>query len=151
MNKYIIVELIPTTSKKETGDIIQLSALKIDNLNLIDRFDYRLNEDKIYFKKLLELIDYDKDLFVYKNTTDEILNDFKKWCENYKILIIDNEYTKSYLKDFENKESVFKHLNMEYNDNIVDEIIEKYNLENSNYIVDLLYEALIYEYNLTNK
>lgn len=151
MNKYIIVELIPTTSKKETGDIIQLSALKIDNLNLIDRFDYRLNEDKIYFKKLLELIDYDKDLFVYKNTTDEILNDFKEWCENYKILIIDNEYTKSYLKEFENKESIFDHLNMKYNDNIIDEIIEKYNLENSNYIVDLLYEALIYEYNLTNK
>lgn len=151
MNKYIIAELIPTTSKKETGDIIQLSALKIDDLNLIDRFDYRLNEDKIYFKKLLELIDYDKESFVYKDTTDEILNDFNKWCENYKILIIDNEYTKSYLKDFENKESVFKHLNMEYNDNIVDEIIEKYNLENSNYIVDLLYEALIYESNLTNK
>ena len=40
---------------------------------------------------------------------------------------------------------------MKYNDNIIDEIIEKYNLENSNYIVDLLYEALIYEYNLTNK
>lgn len=151
MNKYIIAELIPTTSKKETGDIIQLSALKIDDLNLIDRFDYRLNEDKIYFKKLLELIDYDKESFVYKDTTDEILNDFKKWCENYKILIIDNEYTKNYLKDFENKESVFKHLNMEYNDNIVDEIVEKYNLENSNYIVDLLYEALIYERNLTNK
>ena len=151
MNKYIIAELIPTTSKKETGDIIQLSALKIDDLNLIDRFDYRLNEDKIYFKKLLELIDYDKESFVYKDTTDEILNDFKKWCENYKILIIDNEYTKSYLKNFENKESVFKYLNMEYNDNIVDEIVEKYNLENSNYIVDLLYEALIYESNLTNK
>ena len=151
MNKYIIVELIPTTSKKETGDIIQLSALKIDNLSLIDRFDYRLNEDKIYFKKLLELIDYDKELFVYKNTTDEILNDFKEWCENYKILIIDNEYTKSYLKEFENKESIFEHLNMKYNDNIIDEIIEKYNLENSNYIVDLLYEALIYESNLTNK
>ena len=151
MNKYIIVELIPTTSKKETGDIIQLSALKIDNLSLIDRFDYRLNEDKIYFKKLLELIDYDKELFVYKNTTDEILNDFKEWCKNYKILIIDNEYTKSYLKEFENRESIFDHLNMKYNDNIIDEIIEKYNLENSNYIVDLLYEALIYENNLTNK
>ena len=106
---------------------------------------------KIYFKKLLELIDYDKELFVYKNTTDEILSDFKEWCENYKILIIDNEYTRSYLKEFENKESIFDHLNMKYNDNIIDEIIEKYNLENSNYIVDLLYEALIYENNLTNK
>lgn len=151
MNKYIIVELIPTTSKKETGDIIQLSALKIDNLNLIDRFDYRLNEDKIYFKKLLELIDYDKESFIYKDTTEEILHDFKNWCESYKILIIDNEYTKSYLKEFENKESIFKYLNMEYNDNIIDEIIKKYRLENSNYIVDLLYEALIYENNLTNK
>ena len=32
-----------------------------------------------------------------------------------------------------------------YND--IDDIIEKYNLEPSNYIVDLLYEALIYESN----
>ncbi len=36
---------------------------------------------------------------------------------------------------------------MTYNDEIIDDIIEKYNLEPSNYIVDLLYEALIYESN----
>ena len=46
--KYIILELIPT--KSIGGDIIQLSALKIDDLKLIDRFDYRLNEDKIFNK-----------------------------------------------------------------------------------------------------
>ena len=30
---------------------------------------------------------------------------------------------------------------------IFDEMIKKYNLESSNYLVDLLYEALIMEYN----
>ena len=52
------------------------------------------------------------------------------------------------LKDIENeKESVFNHLNMKYHDYIIDEVINKYHLEPSNYIVDLLYEALIYESN----
>ena len=33
-DKYVIVEIIPTTLKKETGDIIQLSALKINKLQI---------------------------------------------------------------------------------------------------------------------
>ena len=45
--KYIIIEIVPTTSKKETGDIAQISALKLYGIKLIDRFDYRINEDKI--------------------------------------------------------------------------------------------------------
>ena len=73
---------------------------------------------------------------------------FKKWCKNYDLLIIDNSYTLNYLDSLNNKkESVFKYLNMEYNDNIIEDIIKKYKLEPSNYIVDLLYEALIYESN----
>ena len=47
-NKYIIVELIPTATDPSRGDIIQLSALKIDNLNLVDRFDYRINDCPYY-------------------------------------------------------------------------------------------------------
>ena len=52
MKKYIILELIPTASTKEKGDIIQLSALKLEDLNLIDRFDYTLVEEKITFTEL---------------------------------------------------------------------------------------------------
>ena len=48
--RYIILEIIPT--KVLGGDVAQLSALKINGVKLEDRFDYRLNEDKIYFKKL---------------------------------------------------------------------------------------------------
>ena len=144
--EYIILELIPTATKN--GDIIQLSALKINDLKLIDRFDYRLVDDKIPLTELKEMISYDKESFIYKNETSEILNDLKNWSKELPFLIIDNSYTLNYLESFNNeKESVFKYLNMEYNDNIIDEIIEKYNLEPSNYIVDLLYEALIYESN----
>ena len=146
MHEYIILEIIPTATKN--GDVIQLSALKIKDLQLLDRFDYRLNEDKIYFNQLKDLINYDKDKFIYKDTTLEIMDNFYKWSENLPLLIIDNNYTLNYLSNFENKkESIFKYLNMEYNDNVINDIILKYNLEPSNYIVDLLYEALIYESN----
>ena len=45
--KYIILEIIPTAVDPKKGEIAQLSALKLNGLNLIDRFDYRLNDDKI--------------------------------------------------------------------------------------------------------
>ncbi len=142
--KQIIVELIPT--KFKDGDIIQLSALKIDDLKLIDRFDYRLKEDKIVYPDLLKIINYDKDKFIYKDSTNEILEEFKKWVEDYPIYILDNKYTYNYLNELDNEiKYIEKELNMEYSDDIIDLIIKKYNLENSNYIVDLLYEALMYE------
>ena len=97
MNKYIIIELIPSASTKEKGDIIQLSALKIDNLALLDRSDYRINEEKILIPDLLNIINYDKDKFIYKETTDEILNEFENWSENLPILILNNDYTLDYL------------------------------------------------------
>lgn len=149
MGKYIILEIIPTATKD--GDIVQLSALKIDDLKLIDRFDYRLNENKIPYPDLIKIISYDKNKFIYKNSTKGIMTDFKKWCKNYDLLIIDNSYTLNYLDSLNNKkESVFKYLNMEYNDNIIEDVIKKYKLEPSDYIVDLLYEALIYESNNKN-
>ena len=59
-----------------------------------------------------------------------------------------NEYTKDYLKDFTNqKESIFKYLNLELTDDVFTNLINKYHLEPSNNLVDLLYEGLIYESN----
>ena len=74
--KYIIVELIPTASNPEYGDIIQFSALKIENLQLVDRFDYRLKEEYIPLQDLVRMISYDKDKFIYKDTTTEILEEY---------------------------------------------------------------------------
>lgn len=146
--KYVILEIIPTSLNPDKGEVIQLSALKISDLNLIDRFDYRITDDKIPLDSLKELISYDKDKFIYKDSTKEIMDDFKKWIEDIPLLIIDNSYTENYLKDIKNvRESIFSHLNMSYSDDVIGKIIQKYNLEDSNYIVDLLYEALIYESN----
>lgn len=148
MKKYIILELIPTASTKERGDIIQLSALKLNELNLIDRFDYRITDDKIPLTDLKEMINYDNDKFIYKNTTEEILKEFKTWSEGLPLLILNNGYTLDYLKELKNKkEDISEYINIPYTDDIIDKIIKKYNLEPSNYIVDLLYEALIYESN----
>ena len=74
----------------------------------------------------------------------QILNDFKKWIGELPLLIIDNLYTENFLETLPNKkESIFKYLDTKYNDNIIEELINKYNLEPSHYIVDLLYESLI--------
>ena len=92
------------------------------------------------------MINYDKDNFKYVKRTSTIIRNFKKWIEDYDLLIIDNLYTENYLKDIKNeKESVFKYLNMEFSDNIIEKIMDKYSLVPSNHIVDLLYEAIIYE------
>ena len=41
-DKYIIVEVIPTHSDSNKGFIAQISALKLEGIKLIDRFDYRV-------------------------------------------------------------------------------------------------------------
>jgi len=146
--KYIILEIIPTAIDPSRGDIIQLSALKIEDLKLIDRFDYRLNEKYVPLKEMVDMISYDKEQFIYKETTKEIIDDFTKWIEDYELLILNNTYTLNYLKDINNiKKDISTYINIPYNDNIIDMIIKKYHLQPSNYIVDLLYEALIYESN----
>ena len=145
-SKYIIVELIPTSIKKENGVIVQLSALKLEGLKLLDRFDYRINEDKVPLSDFIEMCSYDKESFTYLDTTDEILDEFSKWSNDLPLLIIDNDYTNNYLKDIANiKESILSYLKLDVTDDVIEKIISKYKLESSNYIVDLLYEALIQE------
>lgn len=147
-SKYVIMELIPTSINSKKGEVVQISALKLDGLKLIDRFDYRLNEKNIYLKDLVEMLNYDKDSFTYKETSSEIMDDFKEFVKDLNILYIDNSSTSNYIKDLtNNKESVFNYLNEKYSDDIIDKIIDKYSLVPSNYIVDLLYESLIHELN----
>lgn len=146
--EYIILELIPTTSKKETGKIIQIQALKLNNLKLLDRLDIRLDESNITNPDLLAMISYDKENFTYFQDEEKLLETFKNFISDLPLLIIDNEYTKDYLKDFANlKESIFKYLNLELTDDVFSNLINKYHLEPSNNLVDLLYEGLIYESN----
>ena len=143
-DKYIIVELIPTTLKKETGDIIQLSALKIENLQITGRFDYRLHEDRILIKDFLDIISYDKEAFTYKYSTEEIIESFKEFIKDYPLLIIDNEYTRNYLSGITNKkESLYDYFDIEHKDSIIEELMSKYNIEPTNYIVDIIYESII--------
>ena len=46
-DKYIIVEIIPDHSNSDIGKICQLQALKLNGLNLIDRFEQSLVEANI--------------------------------------------------------------------------------------------------------
>ena len=149
--EYIILEIIPTNPNPEKGQIAQLSALKLQGLTIIYRFDYRLKEENINNVYIEEMINYDKENFIYKDDTKDIIKDFKTWIGKDLLLIIDNDYTKDYLEKIKNKkESVFKYLGTCFYDDVFNEIIKKYNLEATNYIVDLLYEALIYESNNQN-
>ena len=146
-DKYIIVEIIPTSLNKENGQIVELTALKLDGLKLIDRFNYRLNKDKVLLKDFLDMCNYDDNEFIYLDETNDILSKFKEWSNNLPLLIIDNTYTLNYLSDFtNNKELIFSYLNLEFNDNVIQEMIDKYQLESSNYMVDLVYEAIIRQF-----
>lgn len=144
--KYVILEIIPTALDPKKGDVAQISALKIDGTKLLDRFDYRLDKSKIKIPDILRMTDYDNESFKYVKTTKNLLSNFKKFTGDLPLLIIDNSYTRSYLNDFENNMySVFDFLNLDVSDDVFDRLMNKYGLEPSNYLVDLLYEALIRE------
>ena len=135
-----------TALDPKKGDVAQISALKIDGTKLLDRFDYRLDKSKIKIPDILRMTDYDNESFKYVKTTKNLLSNFKKFTGDLPLLIIDNSYTRSYLSDFDNDMySVFSFLNLDVSDDVFDRLKNKYNLEPSNYLVDLLYEALIKE------
>ena len=98
--------------------------------------------------KLKEMISYDKNSFIYTDNPLEILAKFKPWVEDYPLLLTENTYTLDYLKNLDNKkELIYPYLNMTHSYNVFNEIIDKYKLKPSNHLVDLLYEAVIYESN----
>ena len=115
-DKYIIVEVIPTSSDSKKGIIAQLSALKLEGIKLIDRFDYRIDENLVNNKDLLKMISYDKENFKYTSDTNLIIEKFKEWVDDLPILLIENDYTMDYLKDINNQmELVYPYLNIDYN------------------------------------
>lgn len=143
-DKYVIVEIIPTSLNKESGQVVELTALKVDGLKLVDRFNYRLNKDKVSIKEFLEMCNYDDDTFTYLDESSEILKEFKSWVSDLPLLIIDNTYTLNYFSDLDNKmELVFPYLELEFDGEVIQKMIDKYKLEASNYMVDLVYEAII--------
>lgn len=147
-DKYIIVEIIPTHSNSEKGFIAQLSALKLEGIKLIDRFDYRVKDNLIENPDIKRIISYDKDSFTYVDNIYFIIEKFKQWAKDYPILIIEDKYTKDYLNELENKkELIYKYLDLEYSEDIFEIIMKKYNLEPTNHLVDILYEAIIYQGN----
>ena len=86
---YIVVEIIPTYSIKEKGIIAQIQALKLDDLTLIERFDYRVEDKYIDNDDIKRMISYDKEMFTY-TTPKNLLLKFKKFIGKDKLLIIDN-------------------------------------------------------------
>ena len=147
-DKYIIVEIIPTNSNPEKGFIAQLSALKLNGIVLEDRFDYRVVNSKIEIDDIKKMISYDKDQFTYVKNIYFILEKFKHWIKDYPLLLIEESYTRDYFKEITNKkELIYPYLNMEYSLDIFERIMKKYNLQPSNHLVDLLYEAIIQEGN----
>lgn len=150
-DKYIIVEIIPNHSNYQKGRICQIQALKLSGLKLIDRFDYRLTDNLVNNITVLNTMKYDCDMFKYVLDTDTMMNDFKAFAENYPIFIVEESYTLDYLSYLDNKkELIYPYLNMEYSLDVFDKIIDKYQLESSNHLVDLIYEAIICESNNEN-
>ena len=146
-DKYIIAEIIPTRSRPEyNGVIAQLSALKLKRTKLMDRFDYRLENSCIDSIDIQKMISYDKKSFQYVKSGDFILEKFRRWSEGLPILTIDNTYTPRYFESLENsQELVFPYLGLEFSEDVFDEIMDKYPIEPTFHLVDVIYEAIIYE------
>ena len=123
-DKYIIVEIIPTSSSPENGFIAQISALKLEGIKLIDRFDYRVEDKYIDNVDLKRMIQYDKKNFTYVNNIYFILEKFKRWAKGYSLLLLEEKYTKKYLNELDNnKELVYPYLNLEYEERVFDKTI----------------------------
>lgn len=113
-DKYIIVEVIPTHSDSTKGTIAQISALKLDGIKLVDRFDYRLKDELIDNDDVLDIINYDKKMFTYVDNIYFIIEKFKSWAKDYPLLILEENYTPNYLSELNNKkELIYPYLNME--------------------------------------
>ena len=143
-DKYVIVEIIPTALTKDKGQIVEMTALKLDGIKLTDRFNYRLNKEKVLLKEFLDMCSYDDESFIYLDESSEILSKFKEFIGDLPLLIIDNTYTLNYLDDIDNNmELVFPYLDLEFSDCVIQDMIDKYKLQASNYMVDLVYDAII--------
>jgi len=146
-DKYVILEVIPTGINKDKGEIVELTALKVDGLKLVDRFNYRLNKDNVPLKEFLEMCNYDDEDFIYLDNSIDILDKLKDFVEDLPLILIDNTYTLNFLEDFSNKkELVFPYLELEFSDSVIQNMIDKYSLEASNYLVDLVFEAIIRQF-----
>lgn len=147
-DNYIIVEIIPTHSDSEKGIIAQISALKLKGIKLEDRFDYRVTNKLIDNEDIKQMISYDKKMFTYVDNQYFIIEKFKQWAKDYPLLLIEDSYTQDYLKELDNvKELVYPYLQLDYSLDIFERIMKKYSLEPSNHLVDIIYEAIIYEGN----
>ena len=144
-DEYIIVEVIPTRSNSQDGFIAQISALKLKGLELIDRFDYRVKDELIDNSDLLRIISYDKNMFTYVDNEVFIPEKFREFIEDLPLLIIEDNYTRDYLSYLDNrKELIYPYFGLEYSDDVFTKLKEKFNLEDSNHLVDLVYEAIIF-------
>ena len=146
--KNIILELIPTRSDPKYGIIAQISALKLNGIKLEDRFDYRVEDKFVNNDYILDMIQYDKEMFTYVNNIYFMFEKFKHWAKDYPLYLVEEEYTLKYLKEMDNeKELVFNYLELENGPDVIDRVKEKYHLQPTFHIVDLIYEAIIYEGN----
>ena len=151
-DKYIIVEIIPTRSTPDKGFIAQISALKVEGIKLLDRFDYRVTNRHIESPDIKNMIAYDKKAFTYLDETKSMLKRFREWSEGLPLLTIDNTYTPRYLASLKNhQEMVFPHLGLDFAEDVFDQIMAKYPIEPTQHLVDIIYEALIYEGYLPKK
>ncbi len=138
LKEGILLELIP--SKSKDGDIIQIEALDIKNNEIIKRLNIRYLVPHLD-QKLIDMVSYDKDDHIYLDSTESMLKALKDFAKDKTIYIMDNSYTKDYLKEFST--SFIEDFLSEEKENFLERMIKKYNIEPTNYIVDILYESII--------
>ena len=84
-------------------------------------------------------------MFNYVDNIYFIPEKFKQFVEDLPLLVLDDTYTLDFLSYLDNKkELVYPYLDIEFSLDVIDRLKDKYNLEDSNHLVDLIYESLIF-------
>ena len=85
-------------------------------------------------------------MFTYVDNIYFIIEKFKRWAEDLPILIIEDNYTPNYLSELDNsKELIYPYIDMEFSNDVFTKIMDKYKIEPTNHLVDILYEAIIFK------
>ena len=144
-DEYIIVEIIPTRSKRELGGtIVQVSCIKMKDLIMTDQLYVRQDLNYVQEPDIVHMLSYGDDYFETTRYVNSVEKKFKKFIGKTPLLIMDNSYTLDYLQDYENEKiSIFDLLGVEDSDTVFDEIRAIYGIEDTQDLVTILYEALL--------
>jgi len=109
---YVVFDLETTGLYPNSGDsIIEIGAVKINNGQIIDRYDELINPGKLLSEEIIKITGINNEMLIGKRTEEESVKDFIKWVDKlpmvahnakFDISFIDMAFTKYNLGNLSN-------------------------------------------------